>query len=130
MLFVELVLAVLLAKVDATQITALTGVGLAGLAALKAFSMDPRAARLAERKENIELQDKVDVLYREKRSAEDREREALRRLDATEHKLEVAEQRITRMTGELDGNRAEINQLRNDVRKWRLIAGDIRGNRD
>lgn len=127
MLFVELVLAVLFAKVDATQITAFTGVGLAFIATFKAFTIDPRASRIAERKENAELRTELDNIYRDKRAAEDREREALRRLDATERKLDTAEQRITRMTGELDGNRAEINQLREDVRKWRLIAGDIRG---
>lgn len=122
-MLIDLMVALLLARIDATQITAFAGLAAALVAAFKAFSVDPRAIRQAERRENIELHDKIDVLYREKRQAEDRERDAL-------HRLAVAERRIDRLTGELDGANAQIEQLKGDVRKWRLIVGDVRGERN
>lgn len=127
MLITVLVLTFIIAKVDPTLVTALTGVALAGLAGFKAFTVDPRTSRLAERKENAELRQEVDNLYRDKRAAEDRERDALRRLDIAERRVEVQDQHIARLTRELDETSAQIVQLRDDVRKWRTIVGDIRG---
>lgn len=123
----EALLLLVLAKVDNTQIATATGIILALVALVRAFTIDPRAARLAERKENQELRREVDSLYEGKRAAEDREREVRRRLDKAERELEQAQTRITRLTGDLDGARAQIERLQADVRKWRLIAGESRG---
>lgn len=121
------VLALILAKVDATQLSAFGGVLLAAVALYRVISIDPRASRMAERKENEELLEKVDELYRGKRDAEDRERDALRRLDRAERLNESQRGRIDLLTDELANANARIGTLEADVRKWRMIAGDIRG---
>lgn len=130
------ILAMILAKTDATQWAAISSVVLAAAALVRSITIDPRASRMAERKENAELRTELDNLYREKRAAEDRERDALRRIDRQERdlddqktKLERAEKRISSLRGELDGAQAQIRSLEGEVRTWKAIAGDIRRER-
>lgn len=125
-LAVALMIAALIAKTDMTQLAAWGGIILAAASLIRAVTTDPRTSRLAERKENAELRKEVDELYRDKRAAEDRERDAIRRADRLEQKLETAENHITRLTAEQDISAARIAGLEGDVRKWRLIAGDLR----
>jgi hypothetical protein len=122
-----LFLALLMAKTDSTQLAAFSSVALAGAALVKSITIDPRASRLSERKENVELREKVDELYREKRAAEDREREALRRLDRAERRAEDQDLELIRLRGEIENYIDLTRRLEGDVRKWRMIAGDIRG---
>lgn len=129
-------LALLIAKTDTTELAAYSSIVLAAATLLKSVFYDPRTSRISERKENVELRAMNDTLYREKREAEDRERDALRRLDRQERdlddqkdKLERAERRIGTLRGELDGAQARIKQLEGEVRTWKQIAGDIRGER-
>lgn len=120
------VLALLLAKVNTTELAAISSIVLAAAAFVRSVTIDPRSSRLAERKENAELRKEVQDLYVGKREAEDREREALRRLDKAERKIELQEHHIARITGELDGANARIIQLTEDARKWRMIVEDLR----
>jgi chromosome segregation ATPase len=122
-------IALILGKADTTDVAAVSGVALAIAALVRAFTLDPRASRLAERKENADLRREVDELYEGKRAAEDREREARRRLDKAERDIEIAEARIARLTGELDGANTQITELQEAVRRWRGIAGDVRRRR-
>lgn len=129
-------LALLIAKTDTMELAAYSSIVLAAATLLKSVFYDPRTSRISERKENVELRAMNDTLYREKREAEDRERDALRRLDRQERdlddqkdKLERAERRIGTLRGELDGAQARIKQLEGEVRTWKQIAGDIRGER-
>lgn len=122
-----MLLLVILAKTDVTQIAALGSVLLAAGALYRSLTIDPRQSRLSERKENTELRQEVDQLYRDKRDTEAREREALRRLDIAERKIEVLDVRNVRLQDELDGANGRIVTLEGQVRHWRAIAGDIRG---
>ncbi len=124
-----LVVALLLAKVDTTQAAAISALVMAAIGIIRSVTIDPRTSRLAERKENADLRKEVDQLYEGKRDAEDREREAKRRLDRVERELDEAQRHVSRLTGELDGANARIVTLEADVRKWRTIVGDIRGER-
>lgn len=94
----------------------LAGIGLVGggsgvVALFRAFTIDPRAARMAERREREELQGKIDDLYREKRQAEEREREARRR-------IETQDDEIRRLTG-------RVGVLEDEVQHWmgRALGG-------
>lgn len=122
-------MALLLAKIDGTQAAALSSIILAAAALVRSLTLDPRASRLAERKENAELRREVDELYAGKRDAEDREREVKRRLDKAERELEDANRHVARLTGEVDGANARIKVLEDQNRHYRLIIGDIRGER-
>lgn len=109
------VLALLLAKVDSTSVAAFSGVALALVAVARAVTIDPRNQRLSERKENSDLRVELDRIYKDKREAEEREREALRRID-------MQDRHIARLTGELDAANTRITGLELQVKHWREIA--------
>lgn len=117
-MLLELLLAVLLGQIDTTQLAAISGVLLGAAGLIKSLT-DPRTTRIAERKENLELRNENHSLYVGKREVEDREREALRRIDRLERRNEAIEADKARLE-------LELKEALEDVRKWRLIVGDLR----
>ena len=87
---------------DAGLIAAIGAALLAATGLYRQLFIDPRTS----------LRRQVDELYNGKRDAEDRERAALRRLDAAERKLEEAEHRIA--------------SLEKDRDKWKQLANERR----
>jgi len=85
---------------DAGLIAAIGAALLAAAGLFRQLFIDPRTS----------IRRQVDELYNGKRDAEDRERAALRRLDATERKLEMAEERIS--------------SLERDRDKWKKLANE------